>query len=251
VSLKSIYALDAVRFARERLEFEPDAQQAAVLNPGIRRGMLNCSRQWGKSTVIAIKALHWAYFHPRSNVLVVCPTERQSGEFLEKVKDFAGMLGISGRGDGHNKISLRLPNKSRIVGLPGVRAKVRGFSKAALVLIDEAAEVSGDTYLTVRPMLAMAGREGGRLWLLSTPRGKSGFFHDTWVNEDPLWFRVSVPATENPRFSKAFLQEERKTMGERWFRQEYLCEFVDTSSGMFSEDDILACISKEIPPLWD
>jgi hypothetical protein len=152
----SEYALNAVLFARERLGFEPDEQQAAVLDIGIRRGMLNCSRQWGKSTVTAIKALHHAYFQANSNVLVVCPTERQSGEFLEKVKDFTGQLGIRPRGDGHNRVSLRLPNGSRIVGLPGERARVRGFSKVSLLLIDEAAEVTEQTYLTVRPMLGWA-----------------------------------------------------------------------------------------------
>jgi hypothetical protein len=213
--------------------------------------MLNCSRQWGKSTVTAIKALHHAYFQANSNVLVVCPTERQSGEFLEKVKDFTGQLGIRPRGDGHNRVSLRLPNGSRIVGLPGERARVRGFSKVSLLLIDEAAEVSEQTYLTVRPMLAMGGPEGGRLWLLSTPKGKRGFFYDTWETGGDRWFRVSVPATSNPRFSASFLAEERETLGERWFRQEYLCEFVDTTAGLFADADLEAFVRPEIPPLWD
>ena len=36
--------------------------------------------------------------------------------------------------------------------------------------------------------------------------------------------------------SGAFLEEERATMGERWFRQEYLCEFVDAVSGVFDRE---------------
>ena len=52
------YALDPVRFAREALGFEPDAKQALVLNPTIHRGLLNCSRQWGKSTLTAIKSAY-------------------------------------------------------------------------------------------------------------------------------------------------------------------------------------------------
>ena len=50
------YGLDAVRFAREVLRFDPDEQQARVLDPSIRRGILNCCRQWGKSTLMAVKA---------------------------------------------------------------------------------------------------------------------------------------------------------------------------------------------------
>ena len=39
------YAFDASGFARDWLHFEPDAQQSLVLDPTIRRGILNCSRQ--------------------------------------------------------------------------------------------------------------------------------------------------------------------------------------------------------------
>ena len=47
---------DAVTFARTRLGFLPDAQQMEVLQSDAKRGILNCSRQWGKSTVAAAKA---------------------------------------------------------------------------------------------------------------------------------------------------------------------------------------------------
>src|SRR5262249_62791 len=48
---------DAVEFARERLEFHPDAIQEMVLRGG-RRGIVNCTRQWGKSSVTAVRAVH-------------------------------------------------------------------------------------------------------------------------------------------------------------------------------------------------
>ena len=40
-----------------------------------------------------------------------------------------------------------------------------------------------------------------------------------------------MPATECPRIPKEFLEEERGQLGGLWFRQEYLCEFVDNGSG--------------------
>ena len=52
--------LGVLEFARERLGFEPDAQQTAVLESLAKRGILNCTRQWGKSTVAGIKAIHRA-----------------------------------------------------------------------------------------------------------------------------------------------------------------------------------------------
>ena len=39
-----------------------------------KRGILNCTRQWGKSTMAAAKAVHRAYTRPGSLVLVASPT---------------------------------------------------------------------------------------------------------------------------------------------------------------------------------
>ena len=108
-----------------------------------------------------------------SLTLVVSPSARQSGEFVRKAEEFVRRLGIRPQGDGDNEMSLALPNGSRIVGLPGTEATVRGFSAVALLLVDEASRVSDELYLAVRPMLAVGD---GTLWLMSTPCGKRGFF---------------------------------------------------------------------------
>ena len=63
-----------------------------------------------------------------------------------------------------------------------------------------------------------------------------GFFYDAWTRGGPDWERVRAPANECSRIPREFLEEERHTMGERWFRQEYLCEFVDSVSGVFERD---------------
>src|SRR5438270_6578355 len=228
-----IYALDAVAFARQRLAFEPDARQAEVLGRRSRRALLNCTRQWGKSTITAAKAVHRAYFEPDSLTVVLTPSARQSGEFLRKASGFARKLGIRPRGDGDNEISLLFPNGSRIVGLPGMENTVRGFSAVSLMLIDEAARVDDNLYKAVRPMLAVGD---GALWLMSTPYGRRGFFYDEWTNGGNRWTRLSVPASECPRIPKAFLDEERSTIGDRWFRQEYGCEFLDAEGSLFDEE---------------
>ena len=118
----------AAEFARTRLGFAPDELQASVLESQAKRGILNCSRQWGKSTVAAAKAVHRAFTRPGCLVLVASPGERQSAEFLRKASEMVQRAGVAPRGDGDNPISLLLPNRSRIVGLPGSEATVRGFS---------------------------------------------------------------------------------------------------------------------------
>src|ERR1035437_4421723 len=213
---------DAAEWVTRRLDLPVDPLQARVLRTASKRGILNCCPQWGKSTITAAKGVHQAYHAAESLTVVVSPSGRQSGEFLRKATIFARKLGMRPKGDGDNEISLELPNGSRIVGLPGTEATIRGFSAVSLLLVDEAARCSDDLYLAIRPMLAVSD---GTMWLMSTPMGKRGFFYETWANGGPEWERFEAPATECGRIRKEILEEERATMGERWFRQEYMCEF--------------------------
>lgn len=235
-----------MEFARTRLGFIPDEKQALVLRSAAKRGILNCSRQWGKSTVAAAKAVHRAFTVSESLVLVSSPTERQSAEFLRKAASMVRRLKIRVRGDGDNTTSLLFPNGSRIVGLPGTEATVRGFSKPSMILIDEASQVDDELYLTLRPMLAVGD---GDLWLMSTPRGRRGFFHECWEHGGETWMRVSVPATECARISPAFLEAERSAMVPAWFEQEYMCAFVDSGPEMFGRDLVESAMDDTVEPL--
>jgi phage FluMu gp28-like protein len=150
------------------------------------------------------------------------------------------------RGDGANEISLAFDNGSRIVGLPGSEDTVRGFSAVNLLLVDEAARVSDELYVAVRPMVAVSG---GTMWLVSTPRGKRGFFYETWHSAGAEWERVQVTAEECPRIPRSFLEEERRTMGEQAYQQEYRCAFSDTVTAMFDRDLLDRAITREFAPL--
>ncbi len=189
----------AVDWVREKLGFDPDEGQARVLSTANKRGLLNCTRQWGKSTITAAKAVHQACTEAGSLTLVVSPGGRQSGEFVRKAAGFVRRLGVKPKGDGDNEISIEFPNKSRIVGLPGNEATARGFSAVSLLLVDEAARVDDDLYKAIRPMLAVSG---GSLWLMSTPYGKRGFFWEAWEHGGPEWERISVPAPACPRITQ-------------------------------------------------
>ena len=235
---------DVVEFARRRLGFQPDQKQEELLRAGLRRSMVNCTRQWGKSTVAAVLAVHRAYLRAKSLVVVACPTEKQSAELVWKARDFMTKLGVQRRGDGSNRVSLRFPNGSRIVGIPGKEATLRGYSAVSLLIIDEASRVDDAVYKALRPMLAVGD---GDLWLLSTPFGKRGFFYENWAGGSEDWVRVAVPATECPRIPKKFLEEERRQLGDLWFRQEYLCEFIDGGGQMFERDLVMAALDELEP----
>jgi len=128
----------AGEWVRAKLGFDPDATQGRLLDTRSKRVLLNCTRQWGKSTITAAKAVHHAFTQPESLTLVVSPSARQSGEFVRKAAGFARRLGVRVKGDGDNEMSLEFPNGARLVGLPGSEATIRGFSAVSLLLVDEA-----------------------------------------------------------------------------------------------------------------
>ena len=131
-------------------------------------------------------------------------------------------------------------------GAAGVGAEGAGFSALSMLVIDEAARVEDELYRALRPMLAVGN---GDLWLMSTPCGKRGFFYETWEHAGPEWLRVKVPATECPRISKEFLEEQRSVMGLESFRQEHMCEFVGSGMGVFDRDLVEAALDESFGEL--
>ncbi|MEZ5351347.1 MAG: terminase family protein [Bryobacteraceae bacterium] len=236
------HLLDPVRWAADELGFEPDSIQSQVLRSRHRRILLNCSRQWGKSTVTAAKTVHRALMVPGLLAVAMSPSARQTAELLRKMSGFLRKCGVTVKGDGDNEMSFLLPNGSRIVGLPGGEAHIRGFSSVGLLVIDEAARVADASYRAARPMLAVGG---GSLLLLSTPFGKRGFFYEAWSGGED-WLRIEAKAEGCGRIPAAFLDEERKSLGEAWFRQEYGCEFIDNETRLFSDELIQRALDKDL-----
>jgi hypothetical protein len=113
-----------------------------------------------------------------------------------------------------------------------------------LIVIDEAARVLDSLYCSIRPMVAVSH---GRLIALSTPFGKRGFFYEAWTGQD-AWERIRIDASQCPRISPEFLEEERRALGERWWRQEYGCSFEDVVGAVFSQADIDAAMRDDVQP---
>jgi Terminase large subunit, T4likevirus-type, N-terminal len=238
-------ALDRVAFAR-RLGVDPDQWQEGLLRSSSDRVLLNCSRQSGKSTMSAVIALHRALYHPGSLVLCLAPALRQSQELFGKVANFYRDLGRPVAPQGERKLSLELENGSRIITLPGSEKTIRGFSGVGLLLVDEASRVDDELYFAVRPMLAVSG---GSLMMLTTPYGKRGIFFEEWTSGHG-WERYEVPASQCPRISEEFLEEERAALPSWVYRQEYECSFEETEDQVFTTAMIERAVSSEVTPLF-
>ena len=86
-------ALNPLQFAWECPGFQPDEPQARILERAwdFHRIGLNCSRQWGKSTVAAVLAVHRLVTQPGVTVLVVGPSLASvGGDGAESAKVFVG-----------------------------------------------------------------------------------------------------------------------------------------------------------------
>lgn len=90
----------------------------------------------------------------------------------------------------------------------------------------------------------------GRFVMLTTPYGKRGHFYEQWTHGEG-WERTMVTADECPRIDPVWLREERELIGDWQFRQEYLCQFVDTDEQFFATDLIEAALSDEVEALWN
>jgi hypothetical protein len=238
-------ALDRVAFARS-LGLEPDPWQEDLLRSSSDRVLLNCCRQSGKSTMSGLIALHRALYHPGSLILCLAPALRQSQELFAKVLGFYRDLGRPIPAQAERKLSLELENDSRIVTLPGTDKTIRGFSGAALLIVDEASRVADELYFAIRPMLAVSG---GSLMMLTTPHGKRGVFYEEWTG-GAGWERYEVPAVECPRIPEAFLEEEREALPSWVYRQEYECSFEETEDQVFTTEMVERAVTAEVTPLF-
>lgn len=279
-------ALDALALMRAA-GLTPDPLQVKIATtPGHQ--LVLAHRQFGKSQIAAAIAREDAARYPGSLDLLVSRSMRQSGELFRKVKDFYQLTPGRMPLVKDTEHEMEWPNGSRTISLPASPETIVGYSSVHRLIIDEAARVPDETYYSVRPMLAMSGGTilaitspfGRRGWFWEEWTGKAGDEHvmdlanverlladlDFPIDEysergqvvptvsDDLrsyqWTKTYVPATHNPRLTRAFLASERWRIPDLWFRQEWLCEFVELSEVVFRYEDLRAMISKEVQPLY-
>ena len=224
------------KWAQEAIHITANKIQRSVLDSPSQRLILCCNRQWGKSTVIAIKALHHALTHPNSSIVVVSRTEKQGGELINRLKAFANVASIPGRRVPGYDFSFLLENGSKIVAI--AHSTETGPCRTADVLIyDEAAIVKDAVFSVTLPFIAYTG---GAVWMMSTPRAQLGFFYNFWHDNDPQWTRVFSTVDDCPEISQAFLDLHRKGAPDD-FRREFYCEFTQPAGRLTTRERVRAC----------
>jgi len=224
-----------VSLAIEELPFQPDPLQQQVLDSPAKQLLLCCSRQWGKTAIIALKALHFAINNPKARILIASASLRQASVLLDHIVDYTTVP--TRRGD-----KLLFPNGSRITALPQAPKTTRGLT-AHVLIIDEAAFVDDDLFESLTPVLASTN---GYLWVLSTAGDQRGFFYQIYSNQSPDWHIVKATADDCPRITKEYLARERVLRGEQRYRREYFCEFQHGRIQFTSREVVEACFDMSV-----
>jgi len=203
---------------------------------------LLCGRQSGKTTAMSIKFGERAAKNKNRIILMIAFTEKQAYNLFFKTLMYLEAkyhkLIKKGAKEKPTKHEINLKNGSKIMcyaaGIDG--SGLRTYTVTDLV-IDEAAPMAREVFISVSPMLSVTG---GTMDISSTPRGKLGYFYECSKRKDFTKFYVS--AEDCPRHSKEFLDAEKSRMSHLEYAQEYLAKFLDDLKRFFPNELIKKCI---------
>ena len=133
-----------------------------------------------------------------------------------------------------NVYGLELKNGSRVLALPGSDDSIRGLTVDGWIVADEAARLDNDLISALRPMRAR--RQGARFAMLSTAWSRTDPFWTAWSDDDPSWLRLKATADVPGMFAPAYLEQERRALGEHSFNREYLGIPIGATASPFGWD---------------
>jgi phage FluMu gp28-like protein len=227
-----------VDFAEKVLGMKPFPYQAKLLEDASKRIVACMGRQVGKTTTIAMKAIHLTHINPNMTVLITSPSLRQSVIMFDRIAAF-----VYSTPELRNKILratrtlIHFENGSRIIALPCSENLLRGFT--ANVCICDEASFMPERVITqiIFPMLSTTD---GHAIFLSTPWDKDHFFYRAFVN--PAYSVHRVKSSECPLIKPEFLEEMRQNMTHEAYLMEYEAEFVEAVNCFFSQALIRSCV---------
>jgi hypothetical protein len=252
VAQRVIYTRWPAVWAQCKLGIKLDHWQNQLVSapPGTRAIAL-CFRQAGKTTAAAIAAAHTMILQAAgSTSLAIAPSQRQSAELVRRLRGFLLKAGEKLKVD--NTFSVETLSGSRCLALPGSDdGSIRGLTVTGLLVIDEAARVTQNIFHAVRPMLIRHNKRN-RLMVISTAWLKEGDFYSIWTEGDPRdWLKIRANVNECSYIDQVTLEAERRALGDKAFRREYLSEFGAVQETFFNLDSIEAAaggLTIPVPP---
>jgi len=225
-------------YAEKVLGMKPFAYQIKLLEDNGKRIVACMGRQTGKTTTIAMKAIHFADTNPKVTVLITAPSLRQSMIMFDRIAAFVySTARLRNRIVRATRTLIHFENGSRIIALPCSENLLRGYT-AQMVICDEAAFMPEEVVTQV--IFPMLSTTDGYAIFLSTPWGKDHFFYRAFVN--PAYHVHKVKSSECPLIKPEFLREMQENMTREAYLMEYEAEFVEALNSYFPQDLIRKCV---------
>ncbi len=208
-----------------------EAQQE-IVDLGARFKVLVCGRRFGKTTV-AVDMLCERLLDGES-VAYFAPTYRMGAEVWREIKRILRPL-IYSSNEKDWRMALYSGGVFECWSLANEAGEmVRGRTYHYVVMDEAALFDSAETWHgAIRPLLTDSS--GGALFC-STPRGRNWFWQLYLQGLDETqseWRSWRFPTAANPQMRAAEIEAARQGMPERFFRQEYLAEFLDDGGVVF------------------
>jgi len=242
---------DPVQFCQEWFKFTPTPYQAALLRDKKKRQVVRWSRQAGKTTTLALRAIWFALKHPKTLTLIVAPSLRQSMILADKLQDFLSSLQPETKKaviDKMQRTVIRFKNASRIVALPNSPQLLRGYT-ANMCILDEAAFFRDDELVVYNVIMPMLSTTDGTLIVSSTPWSTDSVFYRMCMNPEYSQHVVTWEDVVKAGLTKReFIEEMRQSIPAERFQREFESKFVEDIDAWLTQSLIASCIDSELQP---
>lgn len=230
----------------------PHAYQRAFLDDAARYILLLWSRQTGKSFSVALKVnidiVEVEARQQRTLWTVVAATKPRARELALKIRDVGRAVcavrkilqGPNLADLGESQYELTYPGGSRVV--VAAAGSAAGFTGNLVFdefdLVKQQETVWGDAF-------PVASRGDYKVYVMTTPRGRRMAYtlHQDSQRDDGIWsvHRLTIHEAVAQGCPQDPETLRRAIKSERLWRQEYLCEFVESSTVWLSWDLITRC----------
>ena len=227
--------------------FTPHLGQLQVINgfadSSHKFGIVVTSRQWGKSLLAQNLLLYWLLKNPNQKGCWVSPVYNQARKVFQELTNASyEIITKSNKAE----LTIEFVNGSTLIFLSSERPdSIRGFS-FNYVILDEASYITEQAVnQAILPTLSALGK---KCLIISTPKSKN-WFYNTYLkglNEGGDYISFRGQSADNPHIDQSFIDEQRKSLPESIFRQEYQAEFTDSGNDVFTGIDYVCNINQ-----WD
>ena len=202
----------------------------SINNESYKYYILNIGRQFGKTMLGINQMLYWAINHKGCSIAWVTPIYKQGKKVFDELEAVTKNSGLFE----YNRSDLTISGfGSKIQFFSGERPdNIRGNTFDYLI-IDEYAFTRSELWDEVLSATVLV--KGKKVIFISTPNGKNHFYKmSLMANYDNRYKYFKYTSYDNPMINHLDLDERKQNLPKHIFEQEYLAEFLDNGSGLFT-----------------